>query len=159
MYPLVLGGVSIIASIVGTYFVKARQGGKIMNALYRGLIVAAVIAIVAFYPVTTLMLGDGVTIGGKLVTSMSLYLAALIGLALTAAMVVITEYYTATEYAPCGTSRRRPRPATAPTSSPASASPCGPRRPRSWRCVPRSGAPTSSRACTASRLPRPRCCR
>jgi K(+)-stimulated pyrophosphate-energized sodium pump len=100
MYPLVLGGVSIIASIVGTYFVKARQGGKIMNALYRGLIVAAVIAIVAFYPVTTLMLGDGVTIGGKLVTSMSLYLAALIGLALTAAMVVITEYYTATEYAP-----------------------------------------------------------
>jgi K(+)-stimulated pyrophosphate-energized sodium pump len=100
MYPLVLGGVSIIASIVGTYFVKARQGGKIMNALYRGLIVAAVIAIVAFYPVTTLMLGDGVTIGGQLVTSMNLYLAALIGLALTAAMVVITEYYTATEYSP-----------------------------------------------------------
>jgi len=100
MYPLVLGGVSIIASIVGTYFVKARQGGKIMNALYRGLIVAAVIAIVAFYPVTTWMLGDGVTIGGQLVTSMNLYLAALIGLALTAAMVVITEYYTATEYAP-----------------------------------------------------------
>jgi len=100
MYPLVLGGVSIIASIIGTYFVKARQGGKIMNALYRGLIVAAVIAIVAFYPVTIWMLGDGVTIGGQLVTSMNLYLAALIGLALTAAMVVITEYYTATEYSP-----------------------------------------------------------
>ena len=101
VYPLVLGGVSIIASIVGTYFVKAREGGKIMNALYRGLIVAAVIAIVAFYPVTTWMLGSGLTMAdGSVVSSMNLYLASLIGLVLTAAMVVITEYYTATEYSP-----------------------------------------------------------
>ncbi len=100
IYPLVLGGVSIIASIIGTYFVKAREGGKIMNALYRGLAVSAVLALIVFYPVTTWMLGDGVMIGDELVTSMNLYLASLIGLALTAAMVWITEYYTATEYSP-----------------------------------------------------------
>ena len=100
IYPLVLGGFSIIASIVGTYFVKAREGGKIMNALYRGLIVSGVLAAVAFYPITTWMLGDGVMIDGELVSSMNLYFATLIGLALTAAMVWITEYYTATEFSP-----------------------------------------------------------
>jgi K(+)-stimulated pyrophosphate-energized sodium pump len=101
IYPLVLGGVSIIASIVGSFFVKAREGGKIMNALYRGLAVAGAIALVVFYPVTTWVLGEGVTMAdGSLITSMNLYLASIIGLVLTAAMVVITEYYTATEYAP-----------------------------------------------------------
>ncbi len=100
LYPLVLGGVSIIASIIGTFFVKAQEGGKIMNALYRGLLVSGVLAVLAFYPVTTWILGDGVMIDGVLVSSMSLYLASLIGLALTAAMVWITEYYTATEYSP-----------------------------------------------------------
>ncbi|WP_127475463.1 sodium-translocating pyrophosphatase [Sulfurivermis fontis] len=100
IYPLVLGGVSIIASIVGTFFVKARDGGKIMNALYRGLIVSGLLAVIAFYPVTTMILGEGVQIGDKMVSSMNLYLASLIGLALTAAMVWITEYYTATEFSP-----------------------------------------------------------
>jgi K(+)-stimulated pyrophosphate-energized sodium pump len=100
IYPLVLGGFSIIASIAGTFFVTAREGGKIMNALYRGLIVSGVLAAIAFYPITTTMMGDGVMIGGKLVTSMNLYFATLIGLALTAAMVWITEYYTATEFSP-----------------------------------------------------------
>jgi len=100
IYPLVLGGFAIIASIVGTYFVKAREGGKIMNALYRGLIVSGGLAAVAFYPITTWMLGDGVMIEGMQVSSLNLYYTTLIGLALTAAMVVITEYYTATEYAP-----------------------------------------------------------
>jgi len=101
IYPLVLGGVSIIASIVGSFFVKAYEGGKIMNALYRGLAVAGGIAVVAFYPVTTWVLGAGVTMAdGSMISSMNLYYASLIGLALTAAMVVITEYYTATEYAP-----------------------------------------------------------
>ena len=100
IYPLVLGGVSIIASIIGTFFVNAREGGKIMNALYRGLIVSGVLAVVAFYPVTTWLLGDGVMIDGRLVTSMNLYMASLVGLALTAAMVWITEYYTATEFSP-----------------------------------------------------------
>ncbi|MEQ1915902.1 MAG: sodium/proton-translocating pyrophosphatase, partial [Gallionella sp.] len=69
IYPLVLGGFSIIASIVGTFFVKAREGGKIMNALYRGLAVSAVMAAIAFYPITTSMLGDGVMIDGLLVSS------------------------------------------------------------------------------------------
>jgi K(+)-stimulated pyrophosphate-energized sodium pump len=91
LYPLVLGGVSIIASIIGTFFVKASEGGKIMNALYKGVIVSGVLAAIAFYPVTTHFMGEA---------AMSLYYCALIGLALTAAMVVITEYYTATEYSP-----------------------------------------------------------
>ncbi|ABB74046.1 K(+)-stimulated pyrophosphate-energized sodium pump [Nitrosospira multiformis ATCC 25196] len=100
LYPLVLGGVSIIASIIGCYFVKAREGGKIMNALYRGLAVAGGLAAIAYYPITTIMLGEGVMIEGKLVTSTSLYLSVLVGLALTAAMVWITEYYTSTEFKP-----------------------------------------------------------
>ena len=100
MYPLVLGGFSILASIVGTFFVKAYEGGKIMNALYRGLIVAAVIAAIGFYFITTKMMGESVMIGGVMVTSLKLYYASLIGLALTSAMVLITEYYTATEYGP-----------------------------------------------------------
>ncbi len=100
IYPLVLGGLSILASIVGSYFVKAYEGGKIMNALYRGLIVSAVLAAIGFYFITTRMMGDGVLIGGVQIASMSLFYASLIGLALTAAMVLITEYYTATEYPP-----------------------------------------------------------
>src|SRR5690348_13523966 len=100
LYPLVLGGFSIIASIIGCYFVKATEGGKIMNALYRGLAVAGLLAAIAYYPVTTIMLGDGITIEGKHVSTMNIYLSVLVGLALTAAMVWITEYYTSTEYAP-----------------------------------------------------------
>ncbi|PWB46857.1 MAG: sodium-translocating pyrophosphatase [Nitrosomonadales bacterium] len=100
IYPLVLGGVSIVASIIGTFFVKTQPGAKIMNALYKGLIVSGVLAVIAFYPVTTWVLGEGVMIGDKMVTSMNLYLASLIGLALTAALVWITEYYTATEFSP-----------------------------------------------------------
>ena len=100
IFPLVLGGVSIIASVVGTFFVKAKEGEKIMNALYRGLIVAGGIAAVAFLPLTLMMdpVGDGAYAATH--GNFALYLAALIGLALTAALVVITEYYTATEYGP-----------------------------------------------------------
>ena len=90
-YPLVLGAVSIIASIVGTFFVKAYEGGKIMNALYRGVIVSGVIALIAFYPVTTAMMGS---------MAMNYFGCAVIGLALTGALIWITEYYTATEYGP-----------------------------------------------------------
>ncbi len=100
LYPLVLGGVSIIASIIGTFFVKTSEGAKIMNALYRGLIVAGVIAAVAFYPVTTWVLGDSIMLDGAEISTRFLYYCALIGLVLTAAMVVITEYYTATEFSP-----------------------------------------------------------
>lgn len=97
LLPLVLGGVSIIASIVGTYYVKHREGGKIMNALYRGLGVAGGIAALAFLPVIYGLMSDVGTVG---LSATGLYLSALVGLVLTAAMVVITEYYTATEYAP-----------------------------------------------------------
>ena len=100
VYPLVLGGVSIIASIIGSYFVKVREGGKIMNALYRGLIVSAVLAAIAFYFVTSFVMGDTITLDGVAVSTVNLFYCGLIGLALTAAMVVITEYYTATEYSP-----------------------------------------------------------
>ncbi|MBF0308139.1 MAG: sodium-translocating pyrophosphatase [Magnetococcales bacterium] len=96
IYPLALGGISIISSIVGVYFVKGEEGGKIMNALYRGLIVSGAISAILFYPVTNwLMKGEGVPY-----TVNAIYGCALIGLVLTAAMVVITEYYTATEYKP-----------------------------------------------------------
>ncbi|MEN8108391.1 MAG: sodium-translocating pyrophosphatase [Pseudomonadota bacterium] len=100
LYPLVLGGVSIIASIIGTFFVKTSEGSKIMNALYRGLIVAGVLAAIAFYPVTTWVMGDTIMLDGGEVSTRMLYYCALIGLALTAALVVITEYYTGTEFKP-----------------------------------------------------------
>ena len=94
-YPLALGGVSIIASIIGCYFVKYSGTGKIMNALYKGLIVAAVLSLIAFYPVTNWLMS-----GIEGVSTMSLFLSSLVGLILTGLLVVITEYYTATEYAP-----------------------------------------------------------
>ncbi|WP_222565588.1 sodium-translocating pyrophosphatase [Novilysobacter antarcticus] len=94
LYPLVLGGVSIIASIIGTLFVKVKAGGSIMGALYKGVIVSAVLSAIAFYPVTTILMAD--FSGGTL----NLYLCALVGLALTGAIVWITEYYTGTQYTP-----------------------------------------------------------
>ena len=96
IYPLVLGAVSIVASIIGTFFVKTSDGGKVMGALYKGVIVAGVLAAIAFYPITmNMMEGSG--------NAMGIFGSALIGLALTAAMVVITEYYTSTDFKPVKT--------------------------------------------------------
>ena len=99
IYPLALGGVSVIASIIGCFFVKYSGTGKIMTALYKGLIVAAVLSVIAFYFVTDWIMG-GAAQAVPGMTVMNLWLSSIVGIALTAAMVVITEYYTATEYAP-----------------------------------------------------------
>jgi K(+)-stimulated pyrophosphate-energized sodium pump len=96
IYPLLLGAVSIVASIIGTFFVKTSEGGKIMGALYRGMIVAGILAAIAFYPITMMMMGESGA-------AMSIYYSALIGLGLTAALVVITEYYTGTDFKPVKT--------------------------------------------------------
>ena len=91
VYPLALGAVSIVSSIIGTFFVSTREGGKIMNALYKGVIVSGIVSAVGFYFIThALMPAEG----------NSLFGCSLIGLGLTAALIVITEYYTATEYSP-----------------------------------------------------------
>ena len=91
MFPLILGAISIVSSIIGTFFVSTREGGKIMNALYKGVVVSAVISAIAFYFVCQSLMGE---------RAMSMWLCTLVGLGLTAAMIVITEYYTATEYGP-----------------------------------------------------------
>ena len=91
LYPLVLGAISIVSSIVGTFFVSTRPGGKIMNALYKGVVVSGLLSAVAFYFVSRALMGEH---------AMAFWLCTLVGLALTAAMIVITEYYTATEYGP-----------------------------------------------------------
>jgi len=99
IYPLVLGGFAIIASIIGAFFVKATDGKNIMWALYKGLIVAGVLALIAFYPITSWMLGNIAEHYPNL-TVAKLYGASVVGLALTAFLVWITEYYTGTEYSP-----------------------------------------------------------
>ncbi|MGA2025105.1 MAG: sodium-translocating pyrophosphatase [Steroidobacteraceae bacterium] len=91
VYPLALGAASIISSIIGTFFVRVSTGGKIMNALYKGVFVSGLISAVAFWFITRSLLPSQLG---------ALFGCALVGLALTAAMIIITEYYTATEYGP-----------------------------------------------------------
>ncbi|HEY1891583.1 MAG TPA: sodium-translocating pyrophosphatase [Steroidobacteraceae bacterium] len=91
IYPLALGAVSIVSSIIGTFFVSTREGGKIMNALYKGVIVSGIVSAIGFYFITHALMPGQAT---------SLFGCSLIGLGLTAALIVITEYYTATEYSP-----------------------------------------------------------
>ena len=100
-YPLILGGISIITSIIGTYFVKLGANQKIMPALYKGLIASAVLACIAFYFVTVQMFPAGLTnAAGANFSAANIFISAIVGLVVTGAIFWITEYYTATEYGP-----------------------------------------------------------
>jgi K(+)-stimulated pyrophosphate-energized sodium pump len=95
IYPLVLGGVAIVCSIIGTFFVRLGKKQGIMAALYKGLVASAVLAAAAFYPITAwLMKGNGVYDVWKL------YVVSLVGIAITFGMMAITEYYTSKKYRP-----------------------------------------------------------
>ncbi len=103
IYPLVLGGAAILASIVGTFFVKARHGSEIMKSLYKGLAVSGGLAAVAFLPITMLLVPDNALASSMGVESgavMRLYGAALVGLVLTGTIMVVTDYYTSTSFRP-----------------------------------------------------------
>src|SRR6185312_647296 len=108
VYPLAIGGFAIIASIIGTFFVHAKPGDKnVMPALYKGLIVAGALALIAFYPITDWLMGEVVKttpfdFGGatKMISVWHLYGTAVVGMVLTGFLVWITEYYTGTQYKP-----------------------------------------------------------
>jgi K(+)-stimulated pyrophosphate-energized sodium pump len=100
LYPLVLGGVAIVASIIGTFAVRTTTD-NVERALYQGLILSGLIAAIAFYPVTKWLM-DGISLkgGGSAPSVGDLYLCSLVGIAVTACLFVITDYYTSTRFGP-----------------------------------------------------------
>ncbi len=102
IYPLMIGGVCIITSVIGTFFVKLGSSNNIMGALYKGFAVTAVLSAIALWPITAITIGTGTefTIGDKVFTGASLFYCGLIGLVVTGLIIWVTEYYTSTEYRP-----------------------------------------------------------
>ncbi len=102
LYPLAIGGVCIFTSIIGTFFVRLGANGSIMGALYKGFIATGILSLIAMYPLTDHIIGldTSMTIGESTFTGMDLFYCGAVGLAITALIIVITEYYTRTEYRP-----------------------------------------------------------
>ena len=102
LYPLAIGAVCVITSIIGTYFVRLGKSQSIMGALYKGVLATGILSLIVLYPTTALLVGmDTVmTVGALSFTGQSLYLCGVVGLVVTALIVVITEYYTGTNYRP-----------------------------------------------------------
>ncbi|HJM49101.1 MAG TPA: sodium-translocating pyrophosphatase [Alphaproteobacteria bacterium] len=102
LYPLVIGGACIIASVIGTFFVRLGASQNIMGALYKGFLVSAVLSAVLFWPVTDMIVGMASTfsISGKAVTGLDLFFCAILGLVITGLIIWVTEYYTGTTYRP-----------------------------------------------------------
>ncbi|MGR9115736.1 MAG: sodium-translocating pyrophosphatase [Gammaproteobacteria bacterium] len=100
VYPLALGAISVLTSVIGIFFVRIGASGNIMPALYRGVIVSAGLALLAFYPVTRWLTGDGLMLAGQFVSSLDLYYCTVIGIGLMGALMLVTEYYTSSAYAP-----------------------------------------------------------
>jgi K(+)-stimulated pyrophosphate-energized sodium pump len=106
VYPLVLGGVAILASIIGALSVRTKTD-RVEGALYQGLIISGILSIAAFYPITEWLMGDavqfGLEVGADAITTTDLWLCAVIGIAVTALLFVITDYYTSTRFRPVRT--------------------------------------------------------
>jgi K(+)-stimulated pyrophosphate-energized sodium pump len=100
LYPLVLGGISIITSIIGTYFVKVGADNNPMKALYKGLYVAVALSVIAIFIVTNTLFPNGLTEGALTLSKWSLNISAMVGIFVTIGSVLITDYYTSTEYGP-----------------------------------------------------------
>src|SRR3546814_10899607 len=102
IYPLVVGGVCIITSVISTFFVRLGTSGNIMGALYKGFIVCAVLSAIALWPVTDLVLGmdTAFTVAGKSFPGTSLFWGGITGLVVTGLLIWVTEYYTGTNYRP-----------------------------------------------------------
>jgi K(+)-stimulated pyrophosphate-energized sodium pump len=160
VYPLVLGGAAILASIVGTWFVKARKGNEIMTALYKGLAVSGGLAAVAFLPITMLMIPDNAlatSMGVESGAVLRLYGAALVGLALTGIIMMVTDYYTSTSFRPVRHLAAASTTGHATNIIAGLAISMKATRRRCWPCVPPSWCPMRLGGCTVSPSP-PRPC-